>query len=301
MRAAIVALVLVVAGAAQAAGPYGQVVVGNWSGGAYTNDRTGQFSHCAVNAPYKNGARLLTSVTSDFNWILGLSHPDWKLNVGTRVPLQLVFDRASRIDVTAEVRTPELITIAMPAESALIRAFREGRFLEVMAGDKRLTFALTSTSEMLPVLVNCVRNSANIRGPVTSAPAVAPPDPKVAAEKKATLERARDLIRTRMLACIGREGSTMLLTDEKAEVVAKAAMLFCKTDVDALVQSTIEIAELESSRTADRTAMRQAAEQRVQEVVTAHVIRTRGEMLSRKNQAPPPVPSSPSGGISGTL
>lgn len=286
-------------GPAHAGGPFGEVVVGNWSGGAYTNDATGQFSHCAVNAAYKNGTRLLTSVTGGFQWLLGIAHPDWNLNVGASVPLRLVFDRETSISVSAQVRNPKLITIAMPAESALIRAFRQGRYLEVVARDKRLTFALTSTSEMLPVLVNCVRGSANVRGPISTAPPTTAADASAIADRKATLERARTLVQTRMLSCIGREGAAMLLTDEKAEVVAKAAMLFCRSDVDALVQSTIELVEIESNRPADRGLVRRNAEQRVQDVVTAHIIRTRGEMLSRRNQpsqptvTPPPANSLP--------
>lgn len=304
VRSAIAGLLLALATTAQAAGPYGEIVVGNWSGGAYTNDKTGLFSHCAVSAGYRNGTRMVTSVTSDFRWILGLSHPEWNVNVGARIPLRLIFDRSSRMDVTAQARTRELITMAMPSESALIRAFRQASYLEVVAGSKRLTFALTSTSDMLPALVDCVRGSANIRSPVISDPATTP-DPKANAEKKATLEKARDLIRGRMLACIGREGSSMLLTDEKAEAVAKAAMIFCKSDVDALIQATIELAELGSSQPANRNAVRAAADQRVLEVVTAYVIRSRGELLTRRNQtppqAPPQVPSAPHTGVSPSL
>jgi hypothetical protein len=36
---------------AGASGPYGSIEVGKWKGGAYTNDNTGAFSHCAVGAP----------------------------------------------------------------------------------------------------------------------------------------------------------------------------------------------------------------------------------------------------------
>jgi hypothetical protein len=289
---------LALMGTAQAAGPYGQVVVGNWSGGAYTNDATGQFSHCAVNAPYKNGTRLLTSVTRDFQWLLGIAHPDWNLREGATVPLRLVFDRGTSLSVTAMVRSPKLITISMPADSALIRAFRQGHYMEVYAGEKRITFALTSTSEMLPVLVNCVRNSTNVRGPVTpSKPAAPPVDPNVLAEKKATIEKARALIQGKMLSCIGREGASMLLTDEKAEAVAKAAMIFCKSDVDALVQATVELIEVESNRPADRNLVRRNAEQRVLELVTAQIIRRRGEMLNRRTQPPPPPVAPPASSL----
>ena len=40
---------------AQARGPYGSINVGNWKGGAYTNDQTGEFTHCAAGAGYDSG------------------------------------------------------------------------------------------------------------------------------------------------------------------------------------------------------------------------------------------------------
>ncbi len=40
---------------AYAAGPFGTIHVGNWSGGAYTNDSTAAFSHCAAGASYVSG------------------------------------------------------------------------------------------------------------------------------------------------------------------------------------------------------------------------------------------------------
>ncbi|UZF92092.1 hypothetical protein [Bosea sp. NBC_00550] len=302
MRAAMVALTCLLSFPAGAAGPFGKIVVGNWSGGTFTNDQTGAFSHCAVSAHYKSGVTMLTSVTSQFSWLLGFSKPEWKLRTGETLSLRLVFDRSSTIDVTANIKSPTLVTIAMPAQSALINAFRQGRYLELVANDARFTFALTSTGEMLPALVECVKQSANVRGPTApGAPNQAQPreateaERTARAEKKALLEKTRDLIRSKMLACIGREGAPMLLTDEKAEVVAKAAMLFCKSDVDALTNATIELIETEEGRPANRGAIRDAAERRVQEVVTAHVIRTRGEMIGKGQQRPDnPPPARPS-------
>lgn len=294
----LLALTMLLALPAQAAGPYGKIVVGNWTGGAYTHDATGAFSHCAVNAGYRNGTRMFTSITADFKWLIGFSHPNWRLKPDSTLALQLVFDRSSRIDVTANVKTASLLTIAMPAESQLINAFRHGRYLELVANDQRLTFALTSTGEMLPALIECAKQSASIRGPVNPAArpnVVAPPteaEIQARAEKKVVLEKTRDLIRTRMLTCIGREGGPMLATDEKAEVVAKAAMIFCKADVDALAQAIIEIQEHNGARPVDREAVRRAAAQSVQDVVVAQIVKSRGEMLNRRNQQP----STPSGG-----
>ncbi len=292
LRGLIVASILLLAPGAQAAGPFGKIVVGNWTGGAFTNDTTGAFSHCAVNAGYRNGTRMFTSITADLKWLIGFAHPNWKLKQGSRLNLQLVFDRTARIEVTAEAKTPTFLTIAMPADSQLIGAFRQGHRLELVANDQRLTFALTSTGEMLPALVECAKQSASLRGPVNPAARSNPTAPQTEAErqdradKRTVLEKTRDLIRGRMLTCIGREGGPMLATDEKAEVVAKAAMIFCKADVDALAQAIIEIQEHDGARPVDREAVRRAATQSVQDVVVAQIVKSRGEMLNRRNQQP---------------
>ena len=292
LRGLIVASILLLAPGAQAAGPFGKIVVGNWTGGAFTNDTTGAFSHCAVNAGYRNGTRMFTSITADLKWLIGFAHPNWKLKQGSRLNLQLVFDRTARIEVTAEAKTPTFLTIAMPADSQLIGAFRQGHRLELVANDQRLTFALTSTGEMLPALVECAKQSASLRGPVNPAARSNPTAPQTEAErqdradKRTVLEKTRDLIRARMLTCIGREGGPMLATDEKAEVVAKAAMIFCKADVDALAQAIIEIQEHDGARPVDREAVRRAATQSVQDVVVAQIVKSRGEMLNRRNQQP---------------
>lgn len=293
---------MLLASAAQAAGPYGEIVVGNWKGGAFTSDATGAFSHCAVNAGYRNGTRMFTSITADLKWLVGFAHPNWKLKPGSKLNLQLVFDRSARIDVTADVKTPTLLAIPMPGDSELISAFRHGRYLELVANDQRLSFALTSTGEMLPALVACARQSASIRGPVNpsagqNAARPSEADIQAKAEKRSVLEKTRDLIRTRMLTCIGRKGSPMLATDEKAEVVAKAAMIFCKADVDALAQAIIEINELDGTRPVDREAVRRIATQSVQDVVVAQIVKSRGEMLSRRNQQP----AAPSGRSTPTI
>lgn len=53
-----------IAGAANAAGPFGSVNIGNWIGGAFSNDQTGAFSHCAATTPYANGVILVVSQNS---------------------------------------------------------------------------------------------------------------------------------------------------------------------------------------------------------------------------------------------
>jgi hypothetical protein len=54
-----------------------------WLVGAYTNDTTKQFSHCAASIKYRSGILLLFSVTKDFRWMMGFANPEWRLNSGS--------------------------------------------------------------------------------------------------------------------------------------------------------------------------------------------------------------------------
>jgi hypothetical protein len=43
--------------AAHAAGPFGNISVGTWKGGAFSDNTTGNFSHCAATSTYGSGIR----------------------------------------------------------------------------------------------------------------------------------------------------------------------------------------------------------------------------------------------------
>ena len=59
---------LFVASHAYAKGPFGTIKVGNWTGGAWTNDATGAFSHCAAGAPYLSGIYFMVSLDVSCGW-----------------------------------------------------------------------------------------------------------------------------------------------------------------------------------------------------------------------------------------
>jgi hypothetical protein len=118
-------------------------------------------------------------------------------------------------------------------------------------------------------------------------------DQEARTENVAVLEKSRDLIRDKLLGCIGREGASMVLTDEKAEVVAKAAMIFCQTDVDAWVRSSMEIASAQDGEQSNLQALHEAIEKSALDVITAYVVKARGELI-RKNLDTTPPAATPS-------
>ena len=85
----LVVSVAIIAGAplAAARGPYGSIHVGNWNGGAYTNDATGAFTGCTAGTNYQNGIYFGVSVSANVTWSLGFAHSSWQLTPNQAFPI----------------------------------------------------------------------------------------------------------------------------------------------------------------------------------------------------------------------
>ena len=142
--------------ASQARGPYGSITVGNWQGGAYTDDKSGAFSNCAAAATYQNGIIFLVSVGQDYSWTLGFAHESWKLTPGQGFPLALTFDGHAAINVQGLPIGAKLVKVSMPTNSALIAQFRKAKTMTAFAQGQLIQLNLTQTGQLLPSLVNCV-------------------------------------------------------------------------------------------------------------------------------------------------
>jgi len=166
-------------GSADARGPFGSIKVGNWSGGAYTNDQTGAFTHCAAGATYQSGIYFVVSVGDDLSWRLGFAHQNWKLNSGEAFPVALTFDGQSPFNVYAKPLNANLLQVDMPPNSALITQFRKAKVMTAFTQGQLFQFSLGQTAQLLPSLLNCVlsvkKNGVANSGDFAVAPAVAKP------------------------------------------------------------------------------------------------------------------------------
>ncbi|HXU21295.1 MAG TPA: serine protease [Verrucomicrobiae bacterium] len=142
--------------ASQARGPYGSITVGNWKGGAYTDDKSGAFSNCAASAVYQSGIVFLVSVGQDFSWTLGFAHENWKLTPGEAFALALTFDGQQAIHVQGLPIGNNLVKVSMPANSTLIGQFRKAKMMTAFAQGQLFQFDLKQTAQLLPSLANCV-------------------------------------------------------------------------------------------------------------------------------------------------
>ncbi|WID97514.1 hypothetical protein QO058_04395 [Bosea vestrisii] len=172
MRLTLILASVLLASPVLAAGPYAKFSVGNWAGGAFTNNQTGDFSHCAVSASYKSGVTMHASLNSSYGWNLGFSNRAWGLKTGTDVPMEMAFDRNDIVRINAKAVQPQLVVVTMPANSNIVRAFRGAELLEANMLGARYTFRLTATADIMPALLDCVKANATMKvAPGTPAPA----------------------------------------------------------------------------------------------------------------------------------
>ena len=138
---------------------YKRFKVNAWKGGIYTDNKTGEFSHCVASAKYKSGITLFFSVTRTFNWQVGFSKPSWKLTVGNKYPVRYQVDRHKVFSGKARAVTKVLAVVKLPAKAKLFNQMRRGRLLKVKAGDDLLKFKLTSTKKLLSRLLRCAKRN----------------------------------------------------------------------------------------------------------------------------------------------
>ncbi|WGD52361.1 trypsin-like peptidase domain-containing protein [Bradyrhizobium sp. CB1650] len=157
LKSTVVACVLqaLAIGTANAAGPFGSVSTGNWIGGAFTNDETRAFSHCAATAPYANGVSLVVGQNAAGSWLLSFASPGFRFNKGDTAPIDVVFDGHEQARLFATANAPNMVTAILPLSVA--RTFQKASLMVVTTnGSKPLQFQLTSTAPLIAALANCV-------------------------------------------------------------------------------------------------------------------------------------------------
>jgi S1-C subfamily serine protease len=143
-----------VAGAANAAGPFGSVNVGNWIGGAFSNDETGAFSHCAATTPYANGVILVVGHNAAGTWSLGFASPSYRFKQGENAAIDVIFDGQEQARLFATASQTNMLTAVMPVN--VVRTFQKASLMVATAGRAVLNFDLTSTGPVIAALANCV-------------------------------------------------------------------------------------------------------------------------------------------------
>jgi S1-C subfamily serine protease len=146
--------------AAFAAGPFGSIHVGNWNGGAYTDDKTGVFSHCAAVATYLSGINVAVGQNVAGAWVLSIGHPEWRLTPGESFPIDVTFDGQAQFHLFGTAITLNIVSAILP--NTAIDQFRKSHMLAAVAKGQVFQFNLTSTGQLLPVIANCVAKTKSV-------------------------------------------------------------------------------------------------------------------------------------------
>ncbi len=151
-----------------------------WLVGAYTNDRTKSFSHCAASIKYKSGILLLFSVTKDFRWVMGFANPEWRLTTGAKYNIQYAVDSSPALTAAATAVSTQQVAAELPPKTTLFQLFRQGRLLKIQGEGKSFGFSLDNTSSVLAELLRCANRYKSGSNTVASSPSTANPFEKSA-------------------------------------------------------------------------------------------------------------------------
>ena len=116
------------------------ITFGAWNGGAFTNNHSGRFSHCAANAEYKSGVALYFSVTSKRQWSMAFSNDLWEFQRGRHYPVYYQLDDGPIIEAEAIAKSKALVQVHLPINRYVFERFQNGRILNVTTGRKVMQF-----------------------------------------------------------------------------------------------------------------------------------------------------------------
>lgn len=152
------------------AAPTGPVSVffdGKWTGEAFADKKTGQFSHCAASAGVrtKQGLELFVSVDRDYYWAVAFGSDHWTERPNERFAVRLRFDGGAWIDFDGFMIDDGLAAVAMPGDAVILGLFRQARRMDMQKGDLTESFSLTGTYRVMARLLECVEERLALEGP----------------------------------------------------------------------------------------------------------------------------------------
>lgn len=138
--------------------------IGNWLAGAYSDDQTGRFSHCAASVDYKNGAFLLFSVNRQYQWSVGFVASELGVLKNDTLSVKLGLDDSADDTVQAHAISKNVLSVSLSPSSDLFKRFMRANLLRLSSTPQTsfaYQFNLQDTSKLLPYLLKCVRDRLN--------------------------------------------------------------------------------------------------------------------------------------------
>lgn len=103
---------------------------------------------------YGNGIILIVGLNAGNSWLLSFASPNFHLEQGETVPIDLTFDGHAEARLFATANSAIMATAILPPNVA--RTFQKASLMVAVSGSTALNFKLTSTGPLLAVLASCV-------------------------------------------------------------------------------------------------------------------------------------------------
>jgi hypothetical protein len=201
--------------------PGSDIQSGNWSGGAYTNDASGLFSHCVVAASYVNGDSLYLSVNGDATVSVGVVSPGLTAPEGQTFPVSLHIDNRRPLYGTAEVLGANFAALRLENFDEALTALQKGRRLVIESTVGRGTYDLTGTHRALNAAFQCAVRHLDY----AVAPAQPTSPPTAATQDKTLLFQ----VATQMITQVG-ASDFVYLTQSETEQFFSADAVYWRSE-----------------------------------------------------------------------
>lgn len=157
--------------------------VGNWSGGAWADANSKQFSNCGLGLKFSSGAQMTLIVTNTLAQVLIITDQRIQAQPQQQVGVGLKFGDAAQLQVGARALRPNMIQIPLPALPHHYDTIRKSTTLAASAPGFNGTLNISGIAQAFPQAIDCaIRERARMANPPT------PPGPPLQFEKtEATL------------------------------------------------------------------------------------------------------------------
>lgn len=144
---------------------------GPWVGWATTDNTTGEFWYCTINARYShNSTDLFFYLNRDYTMTLGVSDSLSRFPAGANIPVTLRVDRRSPFYGTATITSESSAFVTLNQMDLALDAMRRGNMLTIEGLYGSLQYQLNGTFRALEEAYNCAARYYNYRGVASAKP-----------------------------------------------------------------------------------------------------------------------------------
>lgn len=146
-----------------------QIASGEWTGGAYVFDETGEFSHCVVSANYQSGDTLLLSVQRDGSVGVSIFNSKWDIAEDWSEFVVVEIDNFRPLIGKAKFINNKMAGVFFDDLDRALYSLQKGYVMNLIINEKKFaSYKLTGTYRALSAVRRCAADYYNYKVTVDS-------------------------------------------------------------------------------------------------------------------------------------